>query len=195
MSIVSNLLKLMHSRVEVESVYGEGSTFSFDLIQPIRDSHPIGNFTERMNQEAEQPYRVPFTAPDAKVLVVDDSEINRYVFQCLLKQTKIQITEASSGRECLELTQKEHFDMIFMDHMMPEMDGIETLHKMRMMPDNKCDDTPVIILTANAVTGAREEYLKEGFDEFLGKPLEPEQIDEMLLQMLPNQFIVKNDYA
>ena len=195
MSIVSNLLKLMHSRVEVESVYGEGSTFSFDLIQPIKDSHPIGDFTERMNQEAEQIYRVPFTAPNASVLVVDDSEINRYVFQCLLKQTRIQITEASSGRECLELTQKEHFDIIFMDHMMPEMDGIETLHKMRMMPDNKCDDTPVIILTANAVTGAREEYLKEGFDEFLSKPLEPEQIDEMLLQMLPDKFIVKNDYS
>lgn len=193
MTIVSSLLELMQTRLEVDSVYNQGSTFSFALSQKIMDPSPIGNFQEKMEQEVEQEYKVPFTAPKAKVLVVDDNEINRYVFQCLLKQTLIQVQEASSGKECLELVQKEHFDMIFMDHMMPEMDGIETLCRMRAMKDSPCADTPVIILTANAVTGAREEYMQKGFQEFLTKPLEPEKIDEMLLNMLPQEYIIKND--
>ena len=188
MSITTKLLELMGTRLQVESEYGKGSNFYFDLEQRILNPQPIGNFHENIRKMAKDySYSASFVAPDAKVLVVDDNEINRKVFIGLLKQTKVQVTEAASGKACLELVGQQHFDLIFLDHMMPEMDGIETMQRMKEMPEeeNRCVGTPVIILTANAVTGVREEYLQMGFDEYLAKPIVPDKLEAMIQRMLP----------
>lgn len=193
MSIVVNLLQMMDSKLEVESVYGVGSTFSFDLEQKIFEEEEIGDFKEKIKKiSREYNYQVLFTAPDARILVVDDNDINRKVFKNLLKETMVQITDVCSGKECLEVIQKEHFDIIFMDHMMPEMDGVETLHKMKQLESQRCVDTLVVILTANAMVGARERYLEEGFVDFLSKPIQPEKLESLTLTLLLNQGVSVN---
>ena len=190
MSIVLDLLRLMGSQIQVESVYGEGSRFWFDLKQGLVDREPIGDFEERSrHMDEEQQYRALFTARDAKILLVDDNEVNRSVFCNLLKQTKVQITDVASGTQCLEMLREKPFDIVFLDHMMPGMDGVETLRRMKEMSDNLSPKIPVIVLTANAVTGAKESYLAEGFDDFLSKPIVPEKLEEILKRYLPKQYI------
>lgn len=192
MNITTQLLRLMGSKLEVESVYGKGSKFFFELEQPVVDSSPIGNNLETCikEQSREYDYDTAFIAPDARVLVVDDNAVNRKVFVSLLKETRMAIDEADGGKLCLELVQKTHYDLIFLDHMMPEMDGIETFHHLQKMPDNKCKDTPVIVLTANAVAGAREQYLNEGFDDFLSKPIIPDKLEKLIRTFLPEEKVI-----
>ncbi|MBE5940312.1 MAG: response regulator [Lachnospiraceae bacterium] len=190
MSITMQLLKLMDSELKVESEYGKGSRFSFTLKQWIVDSEPIGDLEERIRKHpSEYRYSASFTAPDAHILVVDDNAINRDVFIGLLKQTKVKIDDADSGKECLDKVKERHYDLIFLDHMMPDMDGVETLHHMKELGDYPCSDTPVIALTANAIQGAREMYLKEGFNEFLAKPIQPEKLEKMIVDMLPEELV------
>ncbi len=190
MSITIRLLELLGSRLNVESVYGKGSKFYFELEQKIIDGTPIGDFQSRVHQIAENySYSTQFCAPDAAILVVDDNAVNRKVLRNLLKETQIQITEASGGEECLKLVQEQHFDLIFLDHMMPEMDGVETLHCMKELPDYPCRETPVIVLTANAVSGAKDKYLAEGFDGFLSKPIVPEKLENMMKSYLPESLL------
>lgn len=192
MNITIQLLELMGSKLKVESVYGKGSTFSFDLSQKITDREPIGDLEKRIqNQVQNFEYEVVFTAPTANVLVVDDNAMNRKVFMNLLKETRINIDEASSGVQCLGLVGIKKYDIIFLDHMMPEMDGIETLHKMKELNQNLCTEAPVIALTANAIAGAREMYLSEGFDDFLTKPIVPEKLETMLVKHLPKNKVVE----
>lgn len=189
-SITIKLLTLMNSKLEVESVYGKGSKFHFKLEQKIIDNTPIGDFELRVRQLAENyTYNTKFCAPDAKILVVDDNAVNRKVLKNLLKETQIQVTDAEGGAECLELVQKNHYDLIFLDHMMPEMDGVETLHHIKKLSDYPCQDTPVVVLTANAVSGAKEKYLSEGFDDFLSKPVVPEKLESMIKKMLPEELL------
>ncbi|MCM1542831.1 MAG: response regulator [Blautia sp.] len=186
MNIVVDLLNLMGSSLKVESEYGKGTVFSFSLRQAVVGDQPIGNFEERSrNLYQEEHYTASFVAPDVRVLVVDDNEMNRRVFRGLLKQTQVQITEAASGYECMDLVRAERFDIIFMDHMMPEMDGVETLHRMRQFPDNQCMDVPVVILTANAIVGAKEKYLEEGFDDYLSKPIQGGRLEALLKRNVP----------
>lgn len=190
MNITIQLLALLGSRLQVESTYGTGSKFYFELEQKIMDETPIGDFESRVHQMAENyNYGTKFCAPDANVLVVDDNAVNRKVFRNLLKETQIQVTDAEGGAQCLELVQKNHYDLIFLDHMMPEMDGIETLHHMKEFTDFPCQNTPVIVLTANAVSGAKEKYLAEGFDNFLSKPIVPEKLENMMKAMLPDELL------
>ena len=190
MSITIQLLVLLGSKLQVESVYGTGSKFYFELEQQVRDHIPIGDFESRVCQLAENySYCTKFSAPDAKVLVVDDNGVNRKVFRNLLKETQVQVTEAASGMECLELVEQNHYDLIFLDHMMPEMDGIETFYRIKERKDGPCKDTPIIVLTANAVSGAKEEYLKKGFDEFLSKPIVPEKLESLIRDMLPEKLL------
>ena len=192
MNIVSDLLHLMGTELKVQSVYGEGTTFSFMLRQKIVNAEEIGDFEDRSKRlYQDYTHDTLFIAPQAEVLVVDDNDINRKVFANLLKQTKVQITDVDSGRKCIEQVQEKRFDLIFLDHMMPDMDGVETLHVMKEMEDNKCKDVPVIILTANAVTGAKEHYLEEGFDDFLSKPIIPEKLEQMVRDWLPKEYIQK----
>ena len=190
MSITIQLLELLGSRLQVESIYGKGSKFYFELEQKIIDPIPIGDFESRVHQIAQDyNYNTKFYAPDAKILIVDDNIVNLKVLRNLLKETKIQVTEAKRGIECLELVQKNHYDLIFLDHMMPEMDGVETLHHMKTLSNYPCENTPVVVLTANAVSGAKEKYLSEGFDDFLSKPIVPEKLENMIKKILPRELL------
>lgn len=189
MSITMQLLTLMGSRLQVESEYGSGSRFYFTLKQGIKDTEPIGNLEKRIReQSAQYSYEVSFVAPDAHILVVDDNAVNRRVFINLLKETKIQIDEAGGGLECLELIRQKQYDMIFLDHMMPDMDGIETLH--RILEEDSYKTVPIVALTANAVSGAKEMYLAEGFYYFLSKPIHPEKLEKIIMETLPEEKIL-----
>ncbi len=192
MSITIQLLALLGSKLQVESVYGKGSKFFFELKQKIVNDTPIGDFHVRVHQMAQDyHYKTTFCAPDARILVVDDNAVNRRVFCNLLKQTCIQITDAESGAQCLKLVQNNHYDLIFLDHMMPEMDGVETLHRIRALQDFPCQNTPIVVLTANAITGAKEQYLSEGFDDFLSKPIVPEKLEHLIKKMLPEALFTE----
>lgn len=190
LNVSSSLLHLMGSKVEIQSEVGVGSEFSFTLEQPVNDHTPVGSFAKLLDgNTAFKEYNASFVAPKAQILVVDDNEMNRKVFVGLLKESRMQITEAESGRECLELTAAQHFDLIFLDHMMPEMDGIETLKNMQQDKTNRCHDVPVIMLTANAIAGARERYLAEGFTDFLSKPIFSDQLEQMIARYLPRELM------
>lgn len=191
MNITIQLLTLLGSRLQVESEYGKGSKFWFELEQKIIDHTPIGNFEEKVQQAADTyNYDTSVYAPDAEILVVDDNAVNRKVLRSLLKETQIQVTDADGGAQCLRLVQEQHFDLIFLDHMMPEMDGVETLHHIKDLSQYPCKDTPIIVLTANAVSGAKEKYLSEGFDDFLSKPIMPQKLEAMLKMYLPKERLL-----
>lgn len=190
MTITQNLLKMMGSNLNVESVYGEGSTFFFTINQEIVDPEPIGDFEQKLKQlTSNYEYSTSFEAPKANFLVVDDNAMNRKVFVALLKDSKVNITEAESGYECLQLIKKQHFDMIFLDHMMPGMDGVETFKSMAQVDGNKCLGTPVIALTANAIAGAKDRYLTLGFHGFLSKPVVPAQLEKTIRDFLPESLL------
>lgn len=191
MNITTQLLEMMGSKLIVESEYGKGSIFSFTVEQRIISHEPIGDLEQRIkNQAVAYSYQVLFTAPKARLLVVDDNAVNRRVFAQLLKATQIQIDEAGGGEECLKLVKENAYDLIFLDHMMPDLDGISVLHKMREWKDYPCKSTPVIALTANAVTGAREMYLNEGFQNLLSKPVNPEKMEKMIMEYLPQEKVI-----
>lgn len=195
MNITKQLLAMMGSRLEVKSVYGEGSTFSFRLIQEVRDWVPIGNYEEshKKLREMTKEYTQSFMAPKAKMLVVDDMPINLTVVQGLLKRTGIQIDTAVSGKECLQLASRNRYHIILLDHMMPDMDGIETLGHLKKDSESLNKDVPTVILTANAVSGAREQYIKEGFDEYLTKPIDTVRLEEMISRLLPAELVQFSD--
>lgn len=191
MAITKNLLYLMNSVLKVESVYGLGSKFSFDLKQKVVDWKPLGDYetSYKSSLKEKKKYREKFTAPEAQVLVVDDNKMNLMVFKNLLKLTKIKIDTAISGDEGLILTKNVKYDVIFLDHMMPDKDGIETLKELKEQPNNLNLNTPIVCLTANAISGAREQYISEGFDNYLSKPINPDKLEEMLLDYLPKEKV------
>lgn len=187
MTIAQSFLAMMGSRLEVESVYGEGSVFSFALEQKVVKWDPVGNYEDAFKHSLKERrnYREKFTAPHAKVLVVDDTPVNLSVFASLLKRTKIQIDTAESGDEAVVLYKNRHYDVIFLDHMMPNKDGIETLAEMRALSGTPNDETVIVCLTANAISGMREMYISAGFDDYITKPIDPDRLEVMLLQYLP----------
>ena len=191
MTITKQLLELMNSSLSVDSVYGKGSDFMFAIEQGVSDWEPMGDFSERFNQnkkeEKHEEYRVLFKAPKARILTVDDTEMNLTVFKNLLKQTDIEIDTAISGFEALEAVEMFDYDIIFIDHMMPQMDGIETLEKMKEM-DNYSKSVH-IALTANAISGSREKYMEAGFDDYLSKPVSGEVLEKMVYKYLPKEKI------
>ena len=192
MNIAQQFLKLMGSELNIKSEYEKGSEFYFDIEQKIVDREPLGDFHKRFVQAVDKDSGTSFMAPDAKVLIVDDVKMNRTVFKALLKQTGIQIYEAGSGRECLDMLAEDTFHIVFLDHMMPEMDGIETKHKIQEM--QLCQGVPIIMLTANAILEDREMYIKEGFDDFLSKPILVNKLEEMILKYLPTELVVEGNY-
>lgn len=194
MNITLSLLKMMDGDMKVESEYQKGSTFTVIIPQKIISSIPAGSFQKMQEKSAQYNdcKQSTFTAPEGRVLVVDDNAMNLTVFKALLKRTKLQVVTAESGKQCLEYVQKQKFHMIFMDHMMPEMDGIKTLHEIKKLAkhtDFPNKDTPVIALTANAVPGSREMYLMEGFVEFLTKPVNAELMEQTICKYLPVELI------
>ena len=203
MTIAQSFLDMMGSQLKVGSVYGEGSVFSFDLEQKVVKWDPVGNYEEafRLSLKERSNYREKFTAPHAKVLVVDDTPVNLTVFTSLLSRTKIQIDTALSGDEAICMYKKQHYDVIFLDHMMPDKDGIETITEMHSLKDTPNDETKVICLTANAISGMREMFINAGFDDYITKPIDPDRLETMLLQYLPKGKIAPasdeeaDDYA
>lgn len=188
-SITAHLLELMNSKLQVNSVYGEGSEFYFDLDQKINNYEVIGDFTARALQKAENyEYTALFTASEAKVLVVDDNKMNRDVLCGLLKETEISIDQASSGAQALQMITDNSYDIVLLDHMMPDMDGIEVLKKVRNgeLADSR---TVFIALTANAISGAREYYLNAGFDAYLSKPIIPDMLEKLLKKYIAEDKI------
>ena len=191
-NITQQLLILMGSTLHVESVYGEGSCFSFRLKQKVIQREPIGDLEERLqNEKRQEVHRAGFRAPDVHVLVTDDIEMNRRVFRGLLKQTDILVAEAASGQESLTKAREEKYDLIFMDNMMPDMDGIETMQRLRADVWGKNTKTPIIMLTANAIAGAKEEYERAGFDGYLSKPIDPKKLEAIICQFLSEDRILR----
>ena len=185
----------MGSDLNVRSDYGVGSTFSFILKQQIRDRKPIGKFREKYaySREKHKKYRTTFVAPNARLLVVDDNAMNISVVEGLLKSTQIQVDKAPGGMEALELCENNRYDLILMDHMMPNIDGIETLHRLKES-DGPNQDTPVIVLTANAISGAKEMYEAEGFIDYMSKPIQGKPLEEKILEYLPENLYVLVEY-
>ncbi|MCR5762015.1 MAG: response regulator [Treponema sp.] len=188
LNIVKKLLFLMDSQLDVKSEYGKGSEFSFSVSQKVLDWSAMGNFNERHKQNVERKeYQESFQAPSASILVVDDISVNLSVIKGLLKKTRIKIDTASSGKEFIEMACATKYDILFVDHQMPEMDGVEAFHLLKEKPDNACEHTPAIALTANAISGARENYIKAGFTDYLSKPVASEALEEMIIKYLPEE--------
>ena len=195
MSIVKKLLAMMDTKLEVKSVYGEGSEFSFEIIQKVVNREAIGDFKKRYKEYIKglKKYHEKYHAPDAKVLVVDDTPMNLTVVKGLLKATRIQVDTADSGKETLKKVQEQKYDIIFIDHRMPEMDGLETLAAMKELEGNLNEGVPCIALTANAGLGAREEYINAGFDDYIAKPINSELLESMIRNYLPDEKILEAD--
>ena len=191
LAITRNLLEMMGGTIAVQSVYGEGSTFTITLPQKVVTTEPIGDFEEKYRRSLKETraYRESFHAPDARVLVVDDTRMNLTVAVSLLKNTEIEIDTAVSGAEAISLCQRLRYDLILMDQRMPEMDGNEAMHRIHAQPDGANRDTPFICLTADAVSGARERYLAEGFADYLTKPIDSHALEGMLLKHLPAEKV------
>ncbi|MBR4754388.1 MAG: response regulator [Lachnospiraceae bacterium] len=193
MSITKNLLEKMGSHLEVTSVYGEGSDFSCAIRQPVVSREPLGDF-----ENWEEPEDVlgsaheAFHAPNARILVTDDVEMNLIVITSLLKRIRIKIDTASCGRDAIAAAEAKKYHIIFLDSMMPEMSGEETMREIRATSQVN-EDTPIIVLTANAVKGAKEEYLELGYNDYLSKPVDGDALENMLLKYLPSDLIEKVD--
>lgn len=187
--ITKSLLDCMNGRIDVESEYGVGSVFTLYIPQKVIDKTPIGDSEMKKITAKSGRYQESFHAPEAKVLIVDDNRVNIKVIEGLLKKTWVQITAVESGEECLTIVEKEHFDLILMDHLMPGLDGIETLHRMLDNEEQMCRNVPVIALTANAMQGVREMYLENGFSDYLMKPVNSDELEKMLIKYLPGNLV------
>ena len=189
MSIVRQLLDLMGSHLDVSSIYGKGSKFSFDIIQEVIAWSAMGDISDRYRNcsDDNEEYRESFIAPDAKILVVDDTEVNLSVFCNLLKQTQVGVDTSVTGRTAVSMAKEKHYDIIFIDHMMPDMDGIETLDALKR--EGCVSDTVCVALTANAVSGARQMYLDAGFADYMSKPIDGRKLEEMIKKYLPKEKV------
>ena len=191
LAITQNLLAMMGGSIDAESEYGVGSTFTIRLPQRIVSDEPIGNIKARFAEyvQAAKSYRESFCAPDAQILIVDDTPMNITVAVALLRDTKVSIDTATSGEDALALTREKSYDLILLDQRMPNMDGIETLNLIRTQEGGNNSKTPIVCLTADAVIGARERYLSEGFTDYLTKPVDGQSLERMLLAHLPEEKV------
>ena len=201
LAISQSLVELMSGRIRAKSIYGEGSTFIFYVKNRVIDSSPIGKYSvdhawEKIDEEEiegdsenRKHTAAEFIAPDARILIVDDNKVNCKVAEIMMKPYQMQMEFVMSGEEAVELLKTETFDIIFMDHMMPGMDGIEATHLIRKMENQK--DAVIIALTANVIAGIADKYRKEGLNDFLAKPIEIDKLDKILRNYLPEKLKVK----
>lgn len=189
LSIVKRLCDLMSGTITARSVLGSGSTFTVELPQKVVDSTPCGGVNLNYSAGAEHEYHHSFEAPEAKILAVDDLPVNLLVIANLLKETRIKIDTAGSGRECLDKCSQQKYDLILMDHMMPEMDGVQTFEKLHGDKSSPNFETPVIMLTANALAGMREQYMDVGFADYVSKPVRGAKLEEAIRRNLPESLI------
>ncbi len=196
LNISQYLLKLMGSSLKAESTYGEGSRFYFEIRQVIVSDEPIGDIDATVIENVAAPESVGcgFIAKDARILVVDDNEMNLKVVESMLVPTEIHVVLVDSGQRAITQASYRHFDLILMDHMMPEMDGLEAMQRIRKLAEGDsfpCKDTPIYVLTANAMSGMEEKFLKEGFDGFISKPVSSDELLKAVLEVLPEEKIVR----
>lgn len=189
LSIVKRLCDLMSGTITARSVLGSGSTFTVELPQKVVDSTPCGGVNLNYSAGAEHEYHHSFEAPEAKILAVDDLPVNLLVIANLLKETRIKIDTAGSGRECMDKCSQQKYDLILMDHMMPEMDGVQTFEKLHGDKSSPNFETPVIMLTANALAGMREQYMDVGFADYVSKPVRGAKLEEAIRRNLPESLI------
>ncbi len=189
LSIVKRLCDLMSGTITARSVLGSGSTFTVELPQKVVDSTPCGGVNLNYSAGAEHEYHHSFEAPEAKILAVDDLPVNLLVIANLLKETRIKIDTAGSGRECMDKCSQQKYDLILMDHMMPEMDGVLTFEKLHGDKSSPNFKTPVIMLTANALAGMREQYMDVGFADYVSKPVRGAKLEEAIRRNLPESLI------
>ena len=192
LAITRSLLEMMNGSIQVESAYGSGSVFRAVLPQKVVSMEPVGDFRHHIlnnNLQNRTACRMSFRAPEARILAVDDTRINLMVTVGLLRDTGITIDTASCGAEAIKLAETTSYDLILMDQRMPEMDGVETIHRIRQGKGPNIH-TPVICLTADAVAGARERYLSEGFTDYLSKPVNGEALEKAVIRYLPAEKVL-----
>jgi len=182
LNITQQLVSIMKGTIEVQSEYGKGSCFTVKIPQQIVDDSAMGSLEQkrRYSKTAKESKVQNLYIPDAEILVVDDTKMNLVIIRELLKRSQAKLEFAQSGTECLQKTKEKKYDLILMDHMMPEPDGIQTLHMIQEDKGNRNQRTPVVVLTANALEGMREQYLEEGFVDYLSKPVEADKMEEVI---------------
>ena len=192
LAITHRLLTMMGGTIRLESEYGKGSVFTVSIPQTVVSTEPLGDLQTRFREKLQKGGMQTslFRAPDADILIVDDTRLNLTVAVNLLKRTQVRIDTAASGEEAVALAQAKQYDIILMDQRMPKMDGAEALHLIRAQSGGANVDTPVICVTADAVIGARERYLAEGFTDYLTKPVDAQVLEEMLLKYLPSEKVL-----
>ncbi len=193
LAITKQLAEMMGGSVKVESTYGEGSVFTVEVHQEVVGDEKIGDYSERhmKSQSEAEEFRPAFIAPTARILIVDDNEMNLEVITELMKETRIQVDTALSGSECLRMLEEKKYDLVFLDQMMPEMSGTQTLEKIRSR--NLAEGTPVIALTADAIVGSRDSYISEGFDDYLAKPVMYRELEKTLLKYIDKKHILTGE--
>ena len=193
LNITKQLAEMMGGIIRVESEYGKGSVFSAEIIQEIVDDTPIGNYMERLEQAQtkKEEFKPVLIAPKAKILIVDDNEMNLEVISELMADTRINITTALSGNECIEILHKSTFDVVLLDQMMPGISGIQTLGVIQN--EHLADNIPIIALTADAIVGARDSYIKYGFTDYLSKPVMYEELERLLLTYIDDSLLMTEE--
>ena len=192
LTITKQLVGLMGGELSVKSKLKAGSTFTVIIPQTVLDAAPAGKFTTSAVTGGKK-YKEKFIAPTAKILVVDDVPMNIKVVTALLSKNQMTVKTAGGGREAIDICKEEKFDLILMDHMMPSPDGVEAFKSIKKSGENT--DTPVIVLTANAINGVDKEYLKIGFSDYLSKPVRGAELEDMLIKHLPSGKVEMHDDA
>ena len=189
LNIAMSLVRMMGGNIDVDSTYGEGSEFRATMKQEVVDPTPVGDLAQNISklQASKDEYKPSLIAPKAKVLIVDDNEMNLEVITALMRDTKIRITTALSGTDCIDILKNEKFDVILLDQMMPGLSGTKTLEIIR--EDHLAEGTPIIALTADAIVGARESYIKEGFTDYLSKPVMYPDLESVLLKYMDERLL------
>ena len=190
LAITGRLIELMGGSVEVTSTYGMGSTFHVVIPQKIVGEKTLREYEIEAGHKKKEVRKI-LKAPNARVLIVDDNDMNRIVLRSLMKENEVKVDDAESGEECLKKCSENQYDVILMDYMMPRMDGKETLHNLKAMTDAPGAKAKVIVCTANALVGVRAELLSAGFDDFLSKPVNGKELEEMLAKYIPPEKITQ----
>lgn len=189
LAIVRNITDSMNGTVEVRSEYRKGSVFSVTLPQKVTDHSPVPTDLNEIQTTVTKSTRHPFTAPGAVILAVDDNRPNLSIVKAFLKETGIRVDLCTNGNDALKMCRNQQYDLILMDHMMPEPDGIQTLEMIRRDPESRNRETAAVVLTANALSGSRQMYLRAGFADYLAKPLDADVLEETVQELLPAEKV------